>query len=56
LREVSNEAEYKTENIARTDYEMPEKDRLGTQLFSKQPAYSSTMISQKKRATDESLA
>jgi hypothetical protein len=29
-REVTNEPEYQIENMAKTDYEMPEKDRLGT--------------------------
>lgn len=33
-REVTNEKEYFPENLARMDYEMPEKDRLNTQLQS----------------------
>lgn len=39
FREVSNEPEYSVSNMARVDYEMPEKDRQGTQLISHQSSF-----------------
>ena len=35
FREVTNEQSYSNDTLARIDYEMPEKDRLATQLQSK---------------------
>lgn len=42
FREVTNEKEYMIESMARIDYEMPEKDREGTQLEARRKSFSET--------------
>jgi len=41
FREVTNEPEYQIDKMARLDYEMPEKDREGTQLAVRRASFSS---------------
>jgi hypothetical protein len=40
FREISNEAQYYLENMAKIDFEMPEKDKVGTQLLGSSNSFS----------------
>ena len=40
FREVTNEPEFMVESMAKVDYEMPEKDREGTQLAARRDSFS----------------
>lgn len=50
-REISNEVHYYIDNMAKIDYEMPEKDKVGTQLLGSSNSFSQQTSNPAKRKT-----
>ena len=53
FREVTNEPEFMVDSMAKIDYEMPEKDREGTQLAAKRDSFSANQSVKQRNNTIE---